>query len=33
MKNKEVMVMNLKPKVEEMEGSRGATGISVMPPV
>ena len=28
MENKEVMAMNLKPKVEEMEGSRGATGIS-----
>jgi transposase len=25
---KEVMVMNLNPKVEEMEGARGATGIS-----
>ena len=28
MENKEVMVMNLKPKVEEMEGARRATGIS-----
>ena len=31
MENKEVMAMNLKPKVEEMEGSRGATGISSTP--
>jgi transposase len=28
MENKEIMVMNLKPKVEKMEGSRRATGIS-----
>ncbi len=28
MKEKEVMVMNLKPRVEEMEGARRATGIS-----
>jgi len=28
MKKKEVMVMNLKPRVEEMEGARRATGIS-----
>jgi transposase-like protein len=28
MEKKEVMVMNLKPKVEEMEGGRRATGIS-----
>ena len=28
MKKKEIMVMNLKPRVEEMEGTRRATGIS-----
>ena len=28
MEKKEVMVMNLKPRVEEMEGARRATGIS-----
>ena len=28
MEKKEVMVMNLTPRVEEMEGARGATGIS-----
>jgi transposase len=28
MENKEVMAMNFKPKVEEMKGARGATGIS-----
>ena len=28
MENKEVMAMNLKPKVEEMEGAHRATGIS-----
>ena len=28
MKKKEIMVMNLKPRVEEMEGARRATGIS-----
>ena len=28
MEKKEVMVMNLNQKVEEMEGSRRATGIS-----
>jgi transposase-like protein len=28
MKKKEIMVMNLNPKVEEMEGARRATGIS-----
>lgn len=28
MEKKEVMVMNLKPRVEEMEGTRRATGIS-----
>ncbi len=28
MEKKEIKIMNLKPKVVEMEGARGATGIS-----